>query len=106
MSDHSEDSRSTSYLRWGGTLLAIVLLVYLFRRQGWGEIFDAIQQIPVWYIVLAFLLTIISRFAVAGRWYALLAVTEMDISWWKTLQLTFAGLFASNLKRIFPQDLL
>ncbi|MBC8508579.1 MAG: flippase-like domain-containing protein [Chloroflexi bacterium] len=72
------------------------MLVYLFSRQGWGEIFGAIRQIPVWHIILAFVLTIISRLAVAGRWHALLAVTEIDVTWWKTLQLTFAGLFASN----------
>ena len=96
MSDLAEDTKKTSYLRWGGSLLTIVLLVYLFRRQGWGEIFDAIRQIPVWHIVLALLLTIISRLAVAGRWHALLTVTEMEVSWWRTLQLTFAGLFASN----------
>jgi len=73
-----------------------VLLVYLFSRQGWDEIFAAIRLIPVGHIALAFLLTIISRLAVAGRWYALLAVTEIKVSWWRTLQLTFAGLFASN----------
>ncbi len=96
MSDLAEETPKTSYLRWGGSLLAIVLLVYLFRRQGWGDIYSAIRQIPVWQLILAFLLTVVSRLAVAGRWYALLTVTEMDVTWWRTLQLTFAGLFASN----------
>jgi len=96
MSDPTASSKKTSYIRIVGTLLAILLLVFLFRRQGWGEIFDAIRLIPPGNIALAFLLTIISRLAVAGRWQALLAVTEMNVSWWRTLQLTFAGLFASN----------
>jgi len=95
-SDLTEDTKTTSYLRWGGTLLASALLVYLFSRQGWGEIFGAIGQIPVGFIIIAFVLTIVSRLAVAGRWHALLAVTDMDVTWWQTLQLTFAGLFASN----------
>jgi len=96
MGDLTYDSKKTSYLRWGGSLLAIALLVYLFSRQGWGEILDAVRQIPVWQIILAILLTLVSRLAVAGRWHALLAVTGMGVSWRRTLQLTFAGLFASN----------
>jgi len=96
MSDQAEDSKKSSYLRWGGSLLTIILLAYLFSSQGWGEIFDAIRQIPVWHIILAFLLTVASRLAVAGRWHALLAVTKMEVPWWQTLKLTFAGLFATN----------
>jgi uncharacterized membrane protein YbhN (UPF0104 family) len=96
MENVSAANRRTSYIRIGGSILTIALLVYLFSRQGWGEIYAAIQQISLWQLVLALLLTLVSRCAVAGRWHTLLAVTDMDVSWQQTLRLTFAGLFASN----------
>lgn len=96
MNDLQQDSKMRMVLRWLGSLLTIVLLVYLFTRQGWGEIFSAIRQIPVWHLVLAFALTLVSRLAVGLRWYALLAVADVDASWQQVIKLTFAGLFASN----------
>lgn len=96
MNDLQQDSKKRMVLRWVGSLLTIVLLVYLFTRQGWGEIITAIRQIPVWYLVLAFSLTLVSRLAVGLRWYALLAVTDVSTSWQQVVKLTFAGLFASN----------
>jgi hypothetical protein len=96
MDDFSRGSRKSTYLRWAGFLLAIALLIYLLSRQGWGEIFDAIRRIPPWQLGIALLLTLLSRLAVAGRWYALLAAADMEISLAQTVRLTFAGLFAAN----------
>ena len=79
-----------------GTILALVLLVVLFSQQGWGEIGLAIQAIPAWRIGLALGLTLISRFAVVGRWHVLLRSAGLKISAWQSAQITFAGLFASQ----------
>lgn len=83
-------------LRWGGSLLSIALMIYLLSRQGWHEIGLALTEIPLWIFVLAAGLMIISRFAVTGRWYALLRATDLKTSWGQVLRLTFAGLFATN----------
>jgi glycosyltransferase 2 family protein len=83
-------------LRWVGTLLALVLLIYLLRQQGWAEIIYAFRQVPLWRFILALGLTFISRFAVTGRWHVLLRSAEIKIPFRQTLQITFAGLFASN----------
>lgn len=88
--------RSVFYIRLFGTLLAIVLLVYLLSQQGWEEIKAAIQQIPLWRFFAAMGLMIISRFAVAGRWHVLLRSADQKVSPWDTLRVTFAGLFATN----------
>src|SRR3990172_5985161 len=79
-----------------GTILALVLLAVLFSQQGWGEIGLAIQAIPAWRIGLALGLTLISRFAVVGRWHVLLRSAGLKISAWQSAQITFAGLFASQ----------
>ena len=96
MNDLQPDSKKRMVLRWAGSLLTILLLAYLFTRQGWGEIITAIRQIPVWYLIVAFALTLVSRLAVGLRWYALLAVTDVGPTWGQVVKLTFAGLFASN----------
>lgn len=96
MSPSPNTTPKRAYLRWAGTLLTLALLVYLFTRQGWGDILAAIAQISWWHLALALLLTLLSRLAVAGRWYFLLSIPEMEVSYKKTAQLTFAGLFASN----------
>ncbi len=79
-----------------GTLAALGLLVYLFSQQGWQEIGQAFSAIPVWRLALALGLTLVSRLAVAGRWHVLLVSADLGISFWQSLQITFAGLFASQ----------
>ncbi len=88
--------RSGFLIRVFGTLLAIALLVYLLKQQGWREIGGAIQQIPLWRFALALGLIMVSRLAVSGRWHILLISSGVGITFWQTIRLTFAGLFASN----------
>lgn len=93
---HSPESRSTTILKWFGTILSVILLIYLLSQQGWAEIGQAVSQIPVWRFGVAAVLVIISRFAVTGRWHVLLQATSEHVSGWQTIRLTFAGLFATN----------
>jgi glycosyltransferase 2 family protein len=86
----------SNILRWLGTLLAIILLIWLLSTQGWEKIFAAFRQIDLWRLVLALGLMLVSRLAVAGRWYALLRGTSERISYGLVTRITFAGLFASN----------
>ncbi len=95
-SSRSSKNKFYLFLRWAGTLLALGLLVYLLSQQGWDEIAAAIRKIPLWRFLIALGLTIISRFAVAGRWHVLLRSAGVHISASQTLQITLAGLFASN----------
>lgn len=85
-----------SLFRWLGTVISIGLLVYLLSRQGWTEIWQAIQQIPPQHFFIAAGLLIISRLTVAGRWFALLKGADQNLSLWDTIRLVFAGLFATN----------
>lgn len=89
-------ARQSVLLRTIGTLAAVVLMAYLLYEQGWGEIEAAIKQIEVWRLALALLVIIVSRLAVAGRWYILLRSGGVQITPAQSLQITFAGLFANN----------
>ncbi len=88
--------KGQSILRWSGTLIAVVLLLYLLSQQGWDQIGAAIAQISWGRFTLALVLMVASRLAVVGRWYALLRGAGMGISVLQGARLTFAGLFASN----------
>lgn len=85
-----------SWLRWLGTLAALVLLLYLLAQQGWQEIWQAVQQVSWWRLLVACLLMVVSRLAVCGRWHVLLRSAGLPISWPQSMRVTFAGLFASN----------
>ncbi|MGA7192553.1 MAG: lysylphosphatidylglycerol synthase transmembrane domain-containing protein [Anaerolineales bacterium] len=95
MTDWLSDNRRF-LLRFVGTLLAIGLIVFLFRGQGWDEIVTAFKQISFSQILLAFVLILLSRFCVVLRWYILLRAGNVKISFSDALALTFTGLFSSN----------
>jgi uncharacterized membrane protein YbhN (UPF0104 family) len=85
-----------SWLRWLGTALAIGLLIYLLSQQGWAEIASTAGQIAWWRFVLAFILVMVSRFAVAGRWHVLMHSAGTGITPKQSIRLTFAMLFSNN----------
>jgi len=89
-------SRRSLIVRTFLTVLALALLVYLLAEQGWQEILEALRQIPSSYLLAALILMMISRLMVTARWHFLLRSAEIDISFWETTRITFAGLFASN----------
>ncbi len=93
---HKQPDRRSIVLRIAGTIISLGLLIYLLVHEGWQTIQDAVLMISLPYFLLALGLTFISRLAVALRWYNLLHSANIDISIWKTIQLVFAGLFASN----------
>lgn len=88
-------SRS-SLLRIFGTLLALALMIYLLGQQGWEEIAEAINSIPLWRFVSALLLMFASRFFVLARWHVLLRSGNVNVSLAQSARITFAGLFANN----------
>jgi uncharacterized membrane protein YbhN (UPF0104 family) len=83
-------------LRVLGTIVALALVIYLITQQGWEEIVAAVARIELWRFVVAILLTLVSRLAVARRWHVLLRSGGVNATWSQSLRITFAGLFANN----------
>jgi uncharacterized membrane protein YbhN (UPF0104 family) len=83
-------------LRYVGTALALGLLVYLLRQQGWDEILSSIRRISLQTFILVAVLAFLSRVAVAARWAALVRLSGIPLDLGKILRITYAGLFASN----------
>lgn len=84
------------WLRLGGTIITLGLLIYLLSEQGWDEILLAMKKITIWQLLLALALQFVSRFAVCSRWYVLLRGARLRVTFGQTTRITFAGLFASN----------
>ena len=85
------------YIRWGGTILSLGVMIYLLSRVGWQDAWQTIRQLTAWRIVVVLVLVFISRFATFERWYTLLKDQTPTLSKTDSLKLTFAGLFASNV---------
>jgi uncharacterized membrane protein YbhN (UPF0104 family) len=83
-------------LQLAGTLLAIALLFFLLREEGWDEIYAAMQTITLADLLLVAGFFLVSRLATAARWHVLLRSGGVDIRFRDTNSLSFTGLFASN----------
>ena len=85
-----------SWVKVAGTVISILLFIWLMTRFGWQELVQSIMMIKPSAIILSFVFMIISRFAVAYRWYFLCRSDKLNITLKDAIQLTFAGLYASN----------
>lgn len=84
------------WLRLGGTVLSIGLLIWLVASQNTSDLLTVFQRIPARTLVAMAFLMILSRLAVIGRWYALLRSGNANISLTQSAKITLAGLFATN----------
>lgn len=93
--EKNKKGTKTAWWRWPITAVFLGIFVYLFLREGTDEVFRAIRSIPLEVFAGALGILTISRFTVAARWQQL-ANQGGKMTYWRALQLTYAGLFASN----------
>ncbi len=92
----NQHSKWKFFIRLIGTILSIVLLIYLFSSVGMEELLASLKNLSIGRIVLVIVLIYISRLATFGRWHVLLQIESIKVNWKDSLRLTFAGLFAAN----------
>lgn len=93
---NNKTSKREFFLRLAGTILSIILLVYLFYSVGWKELLLSIRSLSWERIIIVVFLILISRLATFARWHVLLQIESIKVDWKDSLRLTFAGLFAAN----------
>lgn len=86
----------STVLRVAGSVAGVGLLVYLLASQDWTQIRQLFAMIGWGRLLLALGLTVCSRLVVAGRWHVLLRGADAPVRVRESLEITFAGLFASN----------
>lgn len=92
----SEGDSSLWKLRLIGTVLSIVLLIWLLTRQDWNAILSAVGELSWWQVFLSILLIMIRHVFNSWRWLILLRAQQIMVPFREALKLVFAGLFVSN----------
>lgn len=92
----SSPARWTLLLRAAVSAGGLMLLVYLLSSQDWNQIRRLVAGIGWGRMIVALAATFASRLAVAGRWHALLRGAHASVRPRATIEITFAGLFATN----------
>lgn len=85
-----------TWIRWGGTLLSVGLLIWLLERQDWTRLLEAAGSVGLQVLLLSLAFVLFRFLLNVGRWYALVRSQPIDMGVGEALHLTFAGLFASN----------
>lgn len=83
-------------LQLAGTLLAVVLLFFILKDEGWDEILSAMRTVSLADLLLVAVFFGMSRLAIVARWHILLTSAGVKTRFRDTAALTFTGLFASN----------
>ena len=85
-----------SLLRWGGTILSLILLAALFYINREDLLAALRRGVTPANLLIAAGFIFLSRLTTVARWYTLLRSGGVKISLKDTASLTFTGLFASN----------
>jgi len=95
------------FLRIMQFLVSSVLLVYLFKKNNIGNIFDQLVNAPFWYILIATFFWLFSNFVVCWRWsYLVLDKTSIkDVLFFMKSVLT-ANFYAVFLPSSVSTDLI
>ncbi|HRQ24000.1 MAG TPA: lysylphosphatidylglycerol synthase transmembrane domain-containing protein [Anaerolineales bacterium] len=83
-------------LRVAGSVLALILLVVLIEEEGDGELFSALRRVSLVYFLLGLASLFVSRLFAVLRWHVLLRSAGVELSFWRSMMLTFTGNFSSN----------
>lgn len=76
--------------------LGVGILIFLIVRSDISQIRDAITQVNVTWLGLAFLVQILAKVVWAGRWSSLLAMFNMEVPLRRLIRGLFVGLFFGN----------
>jgi uncharacterized membrane protein YbhN (UPF0104 family) len=83
-------------LRVAGTVLSLILLVWLLWQQDWIAIMEAIQALPLWIFIVGLAIMVVRHMWNTTRWLVLMRAQKIPIRFTRAFQLVFAGLFVSN----------
>ena len=87
---------SNKYLRWIGTVLTLLLFLYILQQQDWDTIWTTFQQLSLKFIVIVWILFLIRLVFNSVRWYIILQIANIKIPYVECLKLFFLGMFISN----------
>jgi len=87
---------SGRWLRWLGTLVSSALFVWLLVRQDWAVTWRHLTSIPLWLVLVVFLLYFSGMVLNTWRWSTLLRTQGVRVPFVEVLKIMLSGAFASN----------
>ena len=76
--------------------VSAALLYYLFSKIGVENFFNQLSTANLWWFLAGVSSFLISNFLGSLQWYLLMRQSEMNLSYWKTVEYYFIGLFFNN----------
>jgi len=77
-------------------LFSLIVFVYLGAKVDWGSFLKALASVSLpWFGMSLALLTLCSVIG-ALRWHALLEIQQIALPFWRTLSVTFIGIFFNS----------
>jgi uncharacterized membrane protein YbhN (UPF0104 family) len=92
----SRKPKLSTLIRWGGTLLSTLLFIWLISRQQWDVVFEKATGVAWWAVAATIGLYIVSYGFNTLRWCILLWSQNVQVSYFRSFQIAWAGNFASN----------
>ena len=77
------------------TLITVLVFWFLFRKIDFRGVLGILSSADVFYLLLAFILTLVFPLLVALRWKLLVSGLDYDLDFWKSLSMIF-GTFPIN----------
>ncbi len=96
MPDAVGHKRRRTWLRLVGTAIALGVVAFLVY-QNWDDFVHGFKSLPLRHLLIALGLALVSRTAVTLRWFILLRAAHPIVSLWRVFQLSFVGLFSTNV---------
>jgi uncharacterized membrane protein YbhN (UPF0104 family) len=96
VSSTQSSSRWLKWIRIAGTVLSLGLLIWLISEQDWPAFLTTLKSMRWEYVLLAAALVVLTQLFNATRWFTLLRAIKLSITWVRSTQLFFAGLYVSN----------
>lgn len=84
------------WLRLLGTLVSSALFVWLLVRQDWAVTWRHLTSIPLWLVLVVFLLYFSGMVLNTWRWSTLLRTQGIRVPFGEVLKIMLSGAFASN----------
>ncbi len=88
--------RTKKILRWIGTIITLLMFVYLIQAQDWSTIWITISKFSLNIMLIVWILFASRILVNSVRWFILLNIANIGIPFIECLKLFLLGLFVSN----------
>ena len=91
-----KSSKYRNLIKIIGSLVSLILFVYLIAQQDWEIVFSILDQLSIISLFAVFLLYFGGTVVNGIRWLILLNIAKIEVPLIEVFKITYVGLFVSN----------